>query len=126
MEKLKIKLIFQNFPYKMSDSYGKNEKTASTASTEMNFIQKRGWILPNCGRRFKDESSIFSTIVSYSCHIFPLIHTRDLNRLCKILCIYVVKINTFLHIFICLLSYFQILLPNSCGFWCQPLRQLIV
>jgi hypothetical protein len=37
-----------------SNLYGKNEKTAST---EMNFIQKRRKILPNRDRRFKDDEN---------------------------------------------------------------------
>jgi hypothetical protein len=46
-----------------SNLYGKNEKTAST---EINFIQKRSKILPNRDQRFKDESSIFLTSINMS------------------------------------------------------------
>jgi hypothetical protein len=43
------KISLQNIE---SNLYGKNQKTAST---EMDFIQKRREILPNCDQRFKDE-----------------------------------------------------------------------
>jgi hypothetical protein len=54
------KILIQNI---WSNLYGKNEKTAST---EMDFIQKRRKILPNHDRRFKDESPIFLTSINMS------------------------------------------------------------
>jgi lipid II:glycine glycyltransferase (peptidoglycan interpeptide bridge formation enzyme) len=41
-------------------------KMKKTASTEMDFIQKRREILPNRDQRFKDESSIFLTSINMS------------------------------------------------------------
>jgi hypothetical protein len=65
MEKTQNQAHFSKIPIQNigSNLYGKNEKTAST---EMNFIQKRSKILPNRNRRFKDESSIFPMSINMS------------------------------------------------------------
>jgi hypothetical protein len=65
MEKTQNQAHFSKIPIQniRSNLYGKNEKTAST---EMDFIQKRGKILPNRDRRFTDESLIFLTSTNMS------------------------------------------------------------
>jgi hypothetical protein len=65
MEKTQNQAHFSKIPIQNigSNLYGKNSKTAST---EMDFIQKRRKILPNRGRNFKDESSIFLTNIKMS------------------------------------------------------------
>jgi hypothetical protein len=58
MEKTQNQANFSKIPIQNigSNLYEKNE---ITASTEMNFIQKRRKILPNRDQRFKDENPIF-------------------------------------------------------------------
>jgi hypothetical protein len=68
MEKTQNQAHFSKIPIQniRSNLYGKNEKTAFT---EMNYIQKRRKILPNCDRCFKDEkdeSPIFLTSITMS------------------------------------------------------------
>jgi hypothetical protein len=64
-EKTQIQAHFPKIPIQNigSNLYGKNKKTAST---EMDFIQKRRKILRNCDQRFKDENPIFLTSINMS------------------------------------------------------------
>jgi hypothetical protein len=63
MEKTQNQAHFSKFYIQNvgSNLYGKNEKTAST---EIDFIQKRRKILPNHDQCFKDESPIFSMSIN--------------------------------------------------------------